>query len=163
MTEELKPFEGGVNPAESVVTEQLKPFEGGVNPVESVVTEELKPFEGGVNPAESSVTEQLKPFEGGVNPVEPVLPEKISDLKVALSKADFNTIKTVVQDTIVVNQSQVLKEKIEGKTKTIRDKNDKKIVDKILPNTGEIPVGHAVPGGLLLVVTMILAKRKVKK
>ena len=38
--EEPKPFAGGVNPAESVVTEEPKPFEGGVNPAESVVTEE---------------------------------------------------------------------------------------------------------------------------
>ena len=77
VTEELKPFEGGVNPAESVVTEELKPFEGGVNSAESVVTEELKPFEGGVNPAESVVTEELKPFEGGVNPAESVVTEEL--------------------------------------------------------------------------------------
>ena len=76
VTEEPKPFEGGVNPAESVVTEELKPFAGGVNPVESVVTEELKPFEGGVNPVESVVTEEPKPFEGGVNPVESVVTEE---------------------------------------------------------------------------------------
>ena len=77
VTEELKPFEGGVNPEESVVTEELKPFEGGVNPEESVVTEELKPFEGGVNPEESVVTEELKPFEGGVNPGESVVTEEL--------------------------------------------------------------------------------------
>ena len=76
VTEELKPFEGGVNPAESVVTEELKPFAGGVNPAESVVTEELKPFEGGVNPVESVVTEELKPFAGGVNPAESVVTEE---------------------------------------------------------------------------------------
>ena len=93
--EEPKPFEGGVNPAESVVTEELKPFEGGANPAESVVTEELKPFEGGVNPAESVVTEELKPkvelstigdyippridkkeFLGGVNSAESVVTEE---------------------------------------------------------------------------------------
>ena len=81
--EEAKPFEGGVNPAESVVTEELKPFEGGVNPAESVVTEELKPkvelstvgdyvppmivkkeFMGGVNAGEAEIREELKPFEG---------------------------------------------------------------------------------------------------
>ena len=93
--EEPKPFEGGVNPAESVVTEELKSFEGGANPAESVVTEELKPFEGGVNPAESVVTEELKPkvelstvgdyippridkkeFLGGVNSAESVVTEE---------------------------------------------------------------------------------------
>ena len=74
--EEPKSFAGGVNPAESIVTEELKPFAGGVNPVESVVTEELKPFEGGVNPVESVVTEELKPFAGGVNPAESVVTEE---------------------------------------------------------------------------------------
>ena len=93
--EEQKPFEGGVNPAESVVTEEPKPFEGGVNPAESVVTEELKPkvelstvgdyvppridkkeFMGGVNAGEAEIREELKPFEGGVNPAESVVTEE---------------------------------------------------------------------------------------
>ena len=226
VTEELKPFEGGVNPSESVVTEELKPFEGGVNPSESVVTEELKPFEGGVNPSESVVTEELKPFEGGVNPSESVMTEEVKpfeggvnsevasvkeelpELKVAFlrdeegnvldvlaiseepkepkelkgykytgkeevdsegnkiyiyKKAGLNAIQTVEQDAIVVNQSQVLKENIESKTKITTDKNDKKTVDKILPNTGKTPIEHGVLGGMLLAATMMLAKRKVKK
>ena len=311
VTEELKPFEGGVNPVESVVTEELKPFEGGVNPVESVVTEELKPFEGGVNPVESVVTEELKPFEGGVNVEIPAVKEELSELKLALlkdeegnildvlaisekpkklngykytgkekedsegnkiyiyqkdnsgvvtSKSDekvptielkpfeggVNPEETVVeeelkpfeggvntetatvkeelpelklallkdeegnildvlaisekpkelsgykytgkekldsegnkiyiyqkveleninnkkQDTIVVNQSQVLKENIESKTEITTDKNDKKIVDKKLPNTGETPLENGLLGGMLLAATMMLAKRKVKK
>ena len=220
VTEELKPFEGGVNPEESVVTEELKPFEGGVNPEESVVTEELKPFEGGVNPVESVVTEELKPFEGGVNPVEsvvteelkpfedgeiPAVKEELPELKLALlkdeegdvldvlaiseqpkelkgykytgkeevdsegnkiyiyKKAGLNTIQSTEQDTIVANQSQVLKENIESKTEITTDKNDKKTVDKMLPNTGETPLEHGVLGGMLLAATMILAKRKVKK
>ena len=86
--EEPKPFEGGVNPAESVVTEELKPFEGGVNPAESVVTEELKPFAGGVNPAESVVTEELKPFEGGVNPVESVVTEELKPFAGGVNPAE---------------------------------------------------------------------------
>ena len=220
VTEELKPFEGGVNPEESVVTEELKPFEGGVNPGESVVTEELKPFEGGVNPVETVVTEELKPFEGGVNPEEsvvteepkpfedggiPVVKEELPELKLALlkdeegnvldvlaisekpkelkgykytgkekldsegnkiyiyKKAGLNAIQTVEQDTIVVNQSQVLKENIESKTEITTDKNDKKTVDKKLPNTGETPLENGLLGGMLLVATMMLAKRKVKK
>ena len=48
-----------MNPSESVVTEELKPFVGGVNPSESVVTEELKAFEGGVNAEISVVKEEL--------------------------------------------------------------------------------------------------------
>ena len=205
VTEELKPFEGGVNPAESVVTEELKPFEGGVNSEESVVTEELKPFEGGANPVESVVTEELKPFEGGVNVEIPAVKEELPELKLALlkdeegdildvlaisekpkelngykytgkekvdsegnkiyiyKKVGLNTIQTVEQDTIVANQSQVLKENIENKTEITTDRNDKKTVDKILPNTGEKPLEHGVLGGMLLAATMILAKRKVKK
>ena len=220
VTEELKPFEGGVNPEESVVTEELKPFEGGVNPVETVVTEELKPFEGGVNPEESVVTEELKPFEGGVNPEEsvvteelkpfedgeiPAVKEELPELKLALlkdeegnildvlaisekpkelsgykytgkekldregnkiyiyQKVELENINNKKQDTIVVNQSQVLKENIESKTEITTDKNDKKIVDKKLPNTGETPLENGLLGGMLLAATMMLAKRKVKK
>ena len=293
VTEELKPFEGGVNPSESVVTEELKPFEGGVNPSESVVTEklkpfeggvnieipavkeelpklklallkdeegdildvlaisekpkelngykytgkekvdnegnkiyiyqkdnsevvtskseekvptveELKPFEGGVNPSESVVTEELKPFEGGVNSEIASVKEELPELKVAFlrdeegnvldvlaifekpkelkgykytgkeevdsegnkiyiyKKARLNVIQTVEQDAIVVNQSQVLKENIESKTEITTD-NDKKTVDKILPNTGKTPIEHGVLGGMLLAATIMLAKRKVKK
>ena len=222
-TIELKPFEGGVNPEESIVTEELKPFEGGVNPEESVVTEELKPFEGGVNPEESVVTEELKPFEGGVNPVEtvvteepkpfedgeiPAVKEELPELKLALlkdeegnildvlaisekpkelsgykytgkekldsegnkiyiyQKVELENINNKKQDTIVVNQSQVLKENIESKTEITTDKtdkNNKKTVDKKLPNTGETPLENGLLGGMLLAATMILAKRKVKK
>ena len=293
VTEELKPYEGGVNPVESVVTEELKPYEGGVNPVESVVTEELnpfeggvnveipavkeelselklallkdeegdildvlaisekpkelngykytgkeevddqgnkiyiyqkdnsevvtskseekvptielKPFEGGVNPEESVVTEELKPFEGGVNTETATGKEELPELKLALlkdeegnvldvlaisekpkelkgykytgkeevddqgnkiyiyKKTGLNTIQTVEQDAIVVNQSQVLKENIESKTEITTDKNDKKTVDKKLPNTGETPLENGLLGGMLLAATMMLAKRKVKK
>ena len=204
-TIELKPFEGGVNPEESVVTEELKPYEGGVNPVELVVTEELKPFEGGVNPSESVVTEELKPFEGGVNTETATVKEELPELKLSLLKDEEGNILDVLaisekpkelsgykytgkekldsegnkiyiyqkvelenfnnkkQDTIVVNQSQVLKENIESKTEITTDKNDKKTVDKKLPNTGETPLENGLLGGMLLAATMILAKRKVKK
>ena len=205
VTEELKPFEGRVNPEETVVEEELKPFEGGVNPEETVVEEELKPFEGGVNLEESVVTEELKPFEGGVNTETATVKEELPELKLALlkdeegnvldvlaisekpkelkgykytgkeevddqgnkiyiyKKTGLNTIQTVEQDTIVVNQSQVLKENIESKTEITTDKNDKKIVDKKLPNTGETPLENGLLGGMLLAATMMLAKRKVKK
>ena len=204
-TIELKPFEGGVNPEESVVTEELKPFEGGVNPEESVVTEELKPYEGGVNPVETVVTEEPKPFEDGEIPA---VKEELPELKLALlkdeegnildvlaisekpkelsgykytgkekldsegnkiyiyQKVELENINNKKQDTIVINQSQVLKENIESKTEITTDKtdkNDKKTVDKKLPNTGETPLENGLLGGMLLAATMMLAKRKVKK
>ena len=112
--EEAKPFEGGVNPAESVVTEELKPFEGGVNPAESVVTEELKPkvelstvgdyvppmivkkeFMGGVNAGEAEIREELKPFEGGVNPVELVVTEELKPFK-----GGVNPVESVVREEL---------------------------------------------------------------
>ena len=185
--EELKPFEGGVNPSESAVTEELKPFEGGVNPSESVVTEELKPFEGGVNSEVASVKEELPELkvaflrdeEGNVLDVL-AISEKPKELKgykytgkeevdsegnkiYIYKKAGLNAIQTAEQDAIVVNQSQVLKENIESKTEITTDKNDKKTVDKILPNTGKTPTEHGVLGGMLLAATMMLTKRKVKK
>ena len=74
-------------------------------------------------------------------------------------KVELENINKKKQDTIVVNQSQ----NIESKTEIATDKNDKKTVDKILPNTGETPLENGLLGGMLLVVTMMLAKRKVKK
>ena len=265
VTEELKPFEGGVNPEESVVTEELKPFEGGVNveipavkeelpelkltllkdeegnildvlaisekpkelngykytgkekedskgnkiyiyqknnsevvaskSEEKVPTIELKPFEGGVNPEESVVTEELKPFKGGVNAEIPAVKEELPELKLALLKDEEGNILDVLaisekpkelngyrytgkekedsegnkiyiyqkveldnlnnkkQDTIVVNQSQ----NIENQNETIATR---KIQAKKLSNTGEIPLENGVLGGMLLSVTMMLAKRK---
>ena len=184
VTEELKPFEGGVNPEESVVTEELKPFEGGVNPEESVVTEEPKPFEDGGIPAVKEELPELKlallkDEEGNVLDVLAISekPKELSGYKYTgkkevddqgnkiyiYKKAGLNTIQTVEQDTIVVNQSQVLKENIESKTEITTDKNDKKTVDKKLPNTGETPLENGLLGGMLLAATMMLAKRKVKK
>ena len=187
VTEELKSFEGGVNPVESVVTEELKPFEGGVNPSESVVTEELKPFEGGVNVEIPAVKEELselklallKDEEGNILDVLAISekPKELSGYKYTgkekldsegnkiyiYQKVELENINNKKQDTIVVNQSQVLKENIESKTEITTDKNDKKIVDKKLPNTGETPLENGLLGGMLLAATMMLAKRKVKK
>ena len=95
VTEEPKPFAGGVNPAESVVTEELKPYEGGVNSEEAAVREELKPFEGGVNPAESVVTEELKPFAGGVNPAESVVTEELKPFA-----GGVNPVESVVTEEL---------------------------------------------------------------
>ena len=184
VTEELKPFEGGVNPEESVVTEELKPFEGGVNPVETVVTEELKPFEDGEIPAVKEELPELKLVllkdeEGNILDVLAISekPKELNGYKYTgkekedsegnkiyiYQKVELENINNKKQDTIVVNQSQVLKENIESKTGITTDKNNKKTVDKILPNTGETPLEHGVLGGMLLAATMILAKRKVKK
>ena len=187
VTEELKPFEGGVNPEESVVTEELKPYEGGVNPEESVVTEEPKPFEDGEIPAVKEELPELKlallkDEEGNVLDVL-AISEKPKELKgykytgkeevddqgnkiYIYQKVELENINNKKQDTIVVNQSQVLKENIESKTEIITDKtdkNNKKTVDKKLPNTGETPLENGLLGGMLLAATMILAKRKVKK
>ena len=184
VTEELKPFEGGVNPEESVVTEELKPFEGGVNPEESVVTEEPKPFEDGEIPAVKEELPELKlallkDEEGNILDVLAISekPKELSGYKYTgkekldregnkiyiYQKVELENINNKKQDTIVVNQSQVLKENIESKTEITTDKNDKKIVDKKLPNTGETPLENGLLGGMLLAATMMLAKRKVKK
>ena len=183
-TIELKPFEGGVNPEESVVTEELKPFEGGVNPEESVVTEELKPFEDGEIPAVKEELPELKlallkDEEGNILDVLAISekPKELSGYKYTgkekldsegnkiyiYQKVELENINNKKQDTIVVNQSQVLKENIESKTEITTDKNDKKIVDKKLPNTGETPLENGLLAGMLLAATMMLAKRKVKK
>ena len=187
VTEELKPFEGGVNPVETVVTEELKPFEGGVNPEESVVTEEPKPFEDGEIPAVKEELPELKlallkDEEGNILDVLAISekPKELSGYKYTgkekldregnkiyiYQKVELENINNKKQDTIVVNQSQVLKENIESKTEIITDKtdkNNKKTVDKKLPNTGETPLENGLLGGMLLAATMILAKRKVKK
>ena len=184
VTEELKPFEGGVNPVETVVTEELKPFEGGVTPEESVVTEEPKPFEDGEIPAVKEELPELKlallkDEEGNILDVLAISekPKELSGYKYTgkekldregnkiyiYQKVELENINNKKQDTIVVNQSQVLKENIESKTEITTDKNDKKIVDKKLPNTGETPLENGLLGGMLLAATMMLAKRKVKK
>ena len=222
VTEELKPFKGGVNPAESVVTEEAKPFAGGVNPAESVVTEELKPLEGGVNPAESVVTEELKPFAGGVNPVESVVTEELkpfeggvnsevasaseelSELKVVILKDTEGNVLDVLEisakpkelkgyrytgkeeidgegnkiyiyekeksevtfgdekDKRDISQTQVLDDNI-SQSKKVEDKKGEDSTEKILPKTGETPVGHGVLGGVLLAATMMLTRRKIQK
>ena len=198
VTEEPKAFEGGVNPSESVVTEELKAFEGGVNPSESVVTEELKPFKGGVNPSESVVTEELKAFVGGANAETATVKEQLPELKVALLKDEKGNILDVLaisekpkelkgykytgkeevdgegnkiyiyqkvelenfdnkkQETVDVYQSQ----NTESQNETTASK---KAQGQKLPNTGETPVESGVLGGMLLVATTMLSKRKLKK
>ena len=204
VTEEPKPFESGVNPEESVVTEELKPFEGGVNPAESVVTEEPKPFEGGVNPAGSVVTEELKPFAGGVNSEVASASEELPELKVAILKDTEGNVLDVLEipakpkelkgyrytgkeeidgegnkiyiyekeksevtlgdekDKRDISQTQVLDNNI-SQSKNVEDKKDEDSTEKILPKTGETPVGHGVLGGMLLAATIMLTRRKIQK
>ena len=154
---------------------------------EKVPTIELKPFEGGVNGETPAVKEELpelklallKDEEGNILDVLAISekPKELNGYKYTgkekedsegnkiyiYQKVELENINNKKQDTIVVNQSQVLKENIESKPEITTDKNDKKTVDKILPNTGETPLEHGVLGGMLLAATMILAKRKVKK
>ena len=169
---------------EKVPTIELKPFEGGVTPEESVVTEEPKPFEDGEIPAVKEELPELKlallkDEEGNILDVLAISekPKELSGYKYTgkekldregnkiyiYQKVELENINNKKQDTIVVNQSQVLKENIESKTEITTDKNDKKIVDKKLPNTGETPLENGLLGGMLLAATMMLAKRKVKK
>ena len=155
--------------------------------METVVTEEPKPFEGGVKSEVASVSEELpelkvtilKDTEGNVLDVLEIAakPKELKGYKYTVKeevdgegnkiyiyrKVESDIIHSKKQDTIVVNQSQVLKENSESKTEITNDKNDKKTVDKILPKTGETPVEHGVLGGMLLAATMMLTKRKVKK
>ena len=202
--EELKPFAGGVNPAESVVKEELKPFESGVNSVESAVTEELKPLEGGVNSEEAAVREELKPYEGGVNSEVASASEELPELKVAILKDTEGNVLDVLEipakpkelkgyrytgkeevdgegnkiyiyekeksevtlgdekDKRDISQTQVLDDNI-SQSKNVEDKKDEDSTEKILPKTGETPVGHGVLGGVLLAATMMLTRRKIQK
>ena len=186
VTEELKPFEGGVNPVESVVTEEPKPFEGGVNPAGSVVTEELKPFAGGVNSEVASASEELpelkvailKDTEGNVLDVLEI-PAKPKELKgyryTGKEEVDGEGNKIYIyekeksevtlgdeKDKRDISQTQVLDDNI-SQSKNVEDKKDEDSTEKILPKTGETPVGHGVLGGVLLAATMMLTRRKIQK
>ena len=183
---------------EKVPTVELKEFEGGVNPLESVVTEEPKEFEGGMNPSESVVTEEPKAFAGGVNAETATVKEELPELKLALLKDEEGNILDILaisekpkelngykytgneredsegnkiyiyqkvelenhdnkkQETVDVNQSQ----NTESQNKTAASK---KAQVKKLSNTGETPVKSEVLGGLLLAATTMLSKRKLKK
>ena len=186
VTEELKPFEGGVNPAESVVTEEPKPFEGGVNPAGSVVTEELKPFAGGVNSEVASASEELpelkvailKDTEGNVLDVLeiPAKPKELKGYKYTEKEevdGEGNKIyiyekeKSEVtlgdkKDKRDIAETQVLEDNI-SQSKKVEDKKGEDSTEKILPKTGETPVGHGVLGGVLLAATMMLTRRKIQK
>ena len=165
---------------EKVPTIELKPFEGGVNPVESVVTEELKPFEGGVNAETATGKEELpelklallKDEEGNILDVLAISekPKELNGYKYTgkekedsegnkiyiYQKVELENLDNKKQETIVVNQSQ----NIERQNETIAAR---KIQAKKLSNTGETPLENGALGGMLLAATMMLVKREVKK
>ena len=160
--------------------EELKPFEGGVNPAESVVTEETIPFEAGVNSETATVKEQLpelkvallKDEKGNILDVL-AISEKPKELKgykytgkkevdgegnkiYIYQKVELENFDNKKQETVDVYQSQ----NTESQNETTASK--KAQVQK-LPNTGETPVESGVLGGMLLVATTMLSKRKLKK
>ncbi len=160
--------------------EELNPFEGGMNPAESVVTEELKPFEGGVNAEIASVKEELPELkiillrdeEGNVLDVL-AISEKPKELKgykytgkeevdgegnkiYIYQKVELENFDNKKQETVDVYQSQ----NTESQNETAASK--KAQVQK-LPNTGKTPVESGLLGGMLLVATTMLSKRKLKK
>ena len=165
---------------EKVPTIELKPFEGGVSPVESVVTEELKPFEGGVNTETATVKEELpelklallKDEESNILDVLAISekPKELNGYKYTgkekvdsegnkiyiYQKVELENLDNKKQETIVVNQSQ----NIERQNDTIAAR---KIQAKKLSNTGETPLENGALGGMLLAATMMLVKREVKK
>ena len=179
-TVELKEFAGGVNPSESVVTEEPKEFEGGMNPSESVVTEEPKAFAGGVNAETATVKEELpelklallKDEEGNILDILAISekPKELNGYKYTgnekedsegnkiyiYQKVELENHDNKKQETVDVNQSQ----NTESQNKTAASK---KAQVKKLSNTGETPVKSEVLGGLLLVATTMLSKRKLKK
>ena len=160
--------------------EELKPFEGGVNPAESVVTEETIPFEAGVNSETATVKEQLpelkvallKDEKGNILDVL-AISEKPKELKgykytgkkevdgegnkiYIYQKVELENFDNKKQETVDVYQSQ----NTESQNETTASK--KAQVQK-LPNTGETPVESGVLGGMLLVAATMLSKRKLKK
>ena len=184
--EEPKPFEGGANPVESVVTEELKPFEGGVNPAESVVTEELKTFEGGVNSEVASTSEELpelkvailKDIEGNVLDVLEISakPKELKGYRYTGKEevdGEGNKIYIYEKEKLEVTlgdekdkrdiaETQVLDDNI-NQSKNVEDKKGEDSTEKSLPKTGETPVGHGVLGGMLLAATIMLTRRKIQK
>jgi len=151
-----------------------------VNPAESVVTEETIPFEAGVNSETATVKEQLpelkvallKDEKGNILDVL-AISEKPKELKgykytgkkevdgegnkiYIYQKVELENFDNKKQETVDVYQSQ----NTESQNETTASK--KAQVQK-LPNTGETPVESGVLGGMLLVATTMLSKRKLKK
>ena len=145
-----------------MVTEELKPFKGGVNTETATVKEELPELKLALlKDEESNILDVLaiseKPKE--LNGYKYTGKEKVDSEgnKIYIyQKVELENLDNKKQETIVVNQSQ----NIERQNDTIAAR---KIQAKKLSNTGETPLENGALGGMLLAATMMLVKREVKK
>ena len=160
--EELKPFEGGVNPAESVVTEGTIPFEAGVNSETAIVKEQLPELKVALLKDEKgnildvlAISEKPKELKGYKYTGKEEVDGEVNKIYI-YQKVELENFDNKKQETVDVYQSQ----NTESQNETTASK--KAQVQK-LPNTGETPVESGVLGGMLLVATTMLSKRKLKK
>ena len=160
--EELKPFEGGVNPAESVVTEETIPFEAGVNSETAIVKEQLPELKVALLKDEKgnildvlAISEKPKELKGYKYTGKEEVDGEVNKIYI-YQKVELENFDNKKQETVDVYQSQ----NTESQNETTASK--KAQVQK-LPNTGETPVESGVLGGMLLVATTMLSKRKLKK
>ena len=160
--EELKPFEGGVNPAESVVTEETIPFEAGVNSETATVKEQLPELKVALLKDEKgnildvlAISEKPKELKGYKYTGKEEVDGEVNKIYI-YQKVELENFDNKKQETVDVYQSQ----NTESQNETTASK--KAQVQK-LPNTGETPVESGVLGGMLLVATTMLSKRKLKK
>ena len=160
--EELKPFEGGVNPAESVVTEETIPFEAGVNSETAIVKEQLPELKVALLKDEKgnildvlAISEKPKELKGYKYTGKKEVDGEVNKIYI-YQKVELENFDNKKQETVDVYQSQ----NTESQNETTASK--KAQVQK-LPNTGETPVESGVLGGMLLVATTMLSKRKLKK
>ena len=160
--EELKPFEGGVNPAESVVTEETIPFEAGVNSETATVKEQLPELKVALLKDEKgnildvlAISEKPKELKGYKYTGKKEVDGEVNKIYI-YQKVELENFDNKKQETVDVYQSQ----NTESQNETTASK--KAQVQK-LPNTGETPVESGVLGGMLLVATTMLSKRKLKK
>ena len=160
--EELKLFEGGVNPAESVVTEETIPFEAGVNSETATVKEQLPELKVALLKDEKgnildvlAISEKPKELKGYKYTGKEEVDGEVNKIYI-YQKVELENFDNKKQETVDVYQSQ----NTESQNETTASK--KAQVQK-LPNTGETPVESGVLGGMLLVATTMLSKRKLKK
>ena len=160
--EELKPFEGGVNPAESVVTEETIPFEAGVNSETAIVKEQLPELKVALLKDEKgnildvlAISEKPKELKGYKYTGKEEVDGEVNKIYI-YQKVELENFDNKKQETVDVYQSQ----NTESQNETTASK--KAQVQK-LPNTGETPVESGVLGVMLLAATTMLSKRKLKK
>ena len=163
--------------------EELKPFEGGVNPVETVVTEEPKPFEGGVKSEVASASEELpelkvailKDTEGNVLDVLEIAakPKELKGYKYTVKeevdregnkvyiygKQKSEKIPNIEKKTQTLQRSQMLNNDENNNADTTAKKGSNEKLRK-LPNTGEKSQEQGLLAGILLATTLLLSRRK---